>query len=135
MIKVISLVFLTLSFYCGSLNANNRSNPQRTLHYNDVNISFHQRKNNNAWTVEWRVKNNSAEKIEPILISRNYHCIDNNMQHIGLSTLGTFLPGANDKTHLKDHGVCPNSKIKLVEIETEIHLDTKNHDFISKDSL
>jgi len=87
----------------------------------DVSISFRQKKNNNAWTVEWQVENNSEEIVEPIIISRHYLCRDDNSQKLGEKSLGTYFPGTHRHGDLKDFKICPNSKIKLVEIETEIH--------------
>ena len=40
----------------------------------EVTISFRQKQNNQGWSIEWQVKNNSDSSVEPILLSRQYFC-------------------------------------------------------------
>ena len=91
-----------------------------TQNRDDVVISFRQIKKDNAWSVEWKVDNNSDLTVEPFLKSRNYLCEDASHLTYKKSTLGIYSPKSKRHGDIKDTGVCPNSKIKLVEIETEI---------------
>lgn len=85
---------------------------------------------NNAWSVEWQVNNNSEQTVEPFLKHRNYLCDDNSTLNFNKTTLGIYLPKSKRHGDLKDTLICPNSKIKLVEIETEIKQisDSESHD-------
>ena len=91
-----------------------------TQNRDDVSISFRQMKKNNAWLVEWQVHNNSILTVEPFLKTRNYLCEDDSHLTFNKSTLGIYLPKSKRHGDIKDTGICPNSKIKFVEIETEI---------------
>jgi len=86
----------------------------------DIAISFRQMKINNAWSVEWKVNNESADTIEPILKSRQYVCDDKSSLSFTTTSLGIYLPGSKRLGGILDDSICPNSKIKLVEIKTEI---------------
>lgn len=88
----------------------------------DVTISFRQMRKNQAWSIEWYVKNDSDVKVEPVLISRHYICKNGESQELQQQSLGIYLPGVHRKGSIKDKGICPNSKIKFVEIESEIHM-------------
>jgi len=92
----------------------------------DVVISFRQMKKNQAWSIEWHVKNDSDTKVEPILLSRSYVCKNGETQVLNQQSLGIYEPGVHRKGGIKDRGICPNSKIKLVEIESEIHVILSN---------
>jgi len=85
-----------------------------------VTISFRQKRINQAWLIEWHVKNDSDAKVEPILISRNYVCKNGESQVLNQQSLGVYFPGTHRKGGIKDKGICPNSKIKFVEIESEV---------------
>lgn len=87
----------------------------------DVSISFRQQKQNNAWHVEWQVKNDSANAVEPFLNKRNYICNNDLIQKMGSISLGTYSSKQQRHGDLIDTNICPNSSIKLVEIETEIN--------------
>ncbi len=96
-----------------------------TENHDGVIISFRQMKVNNAWLVEWQVNNKSNQTIEPFLKYRHYSCEDNSVLKFTSSTLGVYSPGSRRHSDLMDKEICPYSKIKLVEIETEIK---KNND-------
>lgn len=91
-----------------------------TQNRDDVTISFRQKRKDNAWLVQWQVNNNSQSTVEPFLKYRNYLCEDDTQLNFSKSTLGVFLPKSKRYGDIKDGGICPNSKIKLVEIETVI---------------
>ncbi|MFK8012730.1 MAG: hypothetical protein AB8B80_11850 [Marinicellaceae bacterium] len=116
--------FLTMTL-CAYLTAAN-SNPAqwsrfiKTQNQDDVIISFRQMRKNQSWFIEWHVKNDSNEKVEPILLSRQYICKNGESQTLKQQSLGVYKPGSQGKGGIKDKGICPNSKIKLVEIESEI---------------
>ncbi len=86
----------------------------------EVTISFRQKRKNQSWSIEWHVKNDSDVKVEPILLSRHYVCKNGESQALQQQSLGIYLPGVHRKGSIKDKGICPNSKIKFVEIESEI---------------
>jgi hypothetical protein len=92
----------------------------KTKSQDNVVISFRQKRKNQGWLIEWHVKNGGEDKVEPILISRHYTC--NNGEHVELfqQSLGVYLPGDSRRGGIADKGICPNSKIKYVEIESEI---------------
>ena len=92
----------------------------QTKSQDEVTISFRQKLKNKAWFIEWQVKNDSDAKVEPILISRNYICKNGESQILNQQSLGVYFPGTRRKGGIKDKGICPNSKIKFVEIESEI---------------
>ena len=92
----------------------------KTQSRDDVTISFRQMRKNQSWSIEWHVKNDSDDKVEPILISRHYICKNGESQELNQESLGIYLPGTHRKGSIKDRGICPNSKIKFVEIESEI---------------
>lgn len=98
-----------------------------TENHDGVIISFRQMKVNNAWLVEWQVNNKSKQSIEPFLKYRHYSCEDNSTSKFTNSTLGTYSPGSRRHGDLTDKEICPNSKINLVEIETEIKKSRKNN--------
>ena len=102
-------------------NSTNWSRLITTQNRDDVVISFQQQRDNNAWSVQWQVNNSSKDKIEAILTTRNYTCVDKSFQQLGKKILGTYLPYSQNHVASKDDGICPNSKIKLVEIETVIY--------------
>lgn len=93
----------------------------KTQNQDDVSISFRQQKQNNQWLVEWQVQNTSAQTIEPILVARKYSCTDGNTINLETQSMGIYLPNTQRHGDIKDDGICPNSKIELVEIQTEIH--------------
>ena len=91
-----------------------------TENHDDITISFRQIKKDNSWSVEWQVNNNSNNTVEPILKMRNYFCEDKNTMSFSKTSLGIYLPKTKRHGDLKDWDICPHSKIKWVEIETEI---------------
>ncbi len=91
-----------------------------TENHDDITISFRQMRNGNSWSVEWQVNNNSNNTVEPILKTRNYFCDDKNTMSFNKTSLGIYLPKTKRHGDLKDQDICPHSKIKWVEIETEI---------------
>lgn len=129
MYKVSIILIFTLLFPNLACSAN-WSRFITTQNRDDVIISFRQMKINNAWSVEWQVNNNSEQTVEPFLKNRNYLCDDNKTLKFTKTTLGVYLPKSKRHGDLKDNGICPNSKIKLVEIETEIfevtHVKTRD---------
>ena len=92
----------------------------KTQSQDNVTISFRQMRKNQAWSIEWHVHNASDVKVEPILISRHYICKNGESQDLNKESLGVYPPGTHRKGNIKDRGICPNSKIKFVEIESEI---------------
>ena len=92
----------------------------KTKSQDDVVISFRQMRKNLGWSIEWQVKNGSDLKVEPILISRHYVCKNGESVELNQQSLGVYLPGTHRKGGIKDKGICPNSKIKFVEIKSEI---------------
>jgi len=88
----------------------------------DVTISFRQQKNDDAWSVEWRVNNKGQDQIEPLLLKRNYICTDDHIQKLGEISLGIYAPNSQRSGDVTDINICPKSRIKLVEIKTEIML-------------
>ncbi|MBL4773082.1 MAG: hypothetical protein JKX98_05620 [Alcanivoracaceae bacterium] len=91
----------------------------------NVIISFRQLALNNAWAVEWYVKNGSDNWIEAVLTNRRYICNNDSIQNLGKKSLGFYLPHVQRTGDIRDINICPNSKIKIVEIETEIHEASK----------
>ena len=89
--------------------------------HDDIKVSFRQKKNNNAWTVQWRVQNQSYETVETILKKRIYTCRDMTTYALNEESLGYFTPQTELSNAIEDQKICPNSQIKWVEIETEIH--------------
>lgn len=89
--------------------------------HDDITVSFRQMKQNNAWTVQWRVQNKSLDDVETILKKRVYTCKDKTTTALKEETLGYFMAKSEQTSLLEDQKICPNSQIKLVEIETEIH--------------
>ena len=87
----------------------------------DVLISFRQLRVNNGWSVQWKVNNDSTNTVEPVLINRHYLCDDNSTLSFNQISLGVYTPGSKKHDVIQDKKICPNSKIKLVEIETEIN--------------
>lgn len=127
MIPDIKVLILTTSILFVSPAISNSTHWSRfitTQSRDDVTISFRQMRKNQAWSIEWHVKNDSDVKVEPILISRHYICKNGESQELQQQSLGIYLPGVHRKGSIKDRGICPNSKIKLVEIESEIHMIT-----------
>ncbi|MCF6319998.1 MAG: hypothetical protein L3J83_12120 [Proteobacteria bacterium] len=116
--KLTILVVLIMS--SGMIQATQWSRFIATENRDDIIISFRQMKVGNAWLVEWQVNNKSKQSIEPFLKYRHYLCDDNNTLKFSQSTLGVYSPSSKRHGDLIDKKVCPNSKIKLVEIETEI---------------
>ncbi|MCF6319482.1 MAG: hypothetical protein L3J83_09440 [Proteobacteria bacterium] len=94
-----------------------------TENHEGVIISFRQMKVKNSWLVEWQVNNKSNQTIEPFLKYRHYSCEDDSTLKLTNSTLGTYSPSSRRHGDLIDKQICPNSKIKLVEIETEIKIN------------
>ena len=122
--KLNSKLFLTM-ILCAYLSVAN-SNPAqwsrfiKTQNQDDVTISFRQMQKNQAWFIEWHVKNESDVNVEPILLSRQYICKNGESQTLNQQSLGVYPPGSQRKGDIKDKGICPNSKIKWVEIQSEI---------------
>ncbi|VAW40854.1 hypothetical protein MNBD_GAMMA01-1946 [hydrothermal vent metagenome] len=120
--KIPYLTILTILLLLATCaNSANWSRLITTQNRDDVVISFQQQRDNNAWSVQWQVKNSSKDKIAAILTTRNYTCVDKSFQQLGKKTLGIYLPDSQSYVASKDNGICPNSKIKLVEIETVIY--------------
>jgi hypothetical protein len=92
-----------------------------TKNNDDVLISFRQMRVNNAWSVQWKVDNESTNTVEPVLKNRHYLCDDNSTLSFTQISLGIYTPGSKKHDVIQDKKICPNSKIKLVEIETEIN--------------
>jgi hypothetical protein len=92
-----------------------------TKNNDDVLISFRQMRVNNAWSVQWKVDNESVNTVEPVLKNRHYLCDDNSTLSFTQISLGIYTPGSKKHDVIQDKKICPNSKIKLVEIETEIN--------------
>ena len=113
----ISVILLLSS---GMIQATQWSRFITTEDRENVVISFRQMKINNSWLVEWQVNNKSNQTIEPFLKYRHYLCDDKSTLKFTKSTLGVYSPSSRRHGDLIDRKVCPNSKIKLVEIETEI---------------
>ncbi len=116
---VIALIIANLLFSTQASSAN-WSRFITTQNRDNVIISFRQMKKNNAWLVEWQVNNKSEITVEPFLNNRNYLCDDDSHLSFAKSTLGIHIPKSRRHGDIKDSGICPNSKIQLVEIETEI---------------
>ena len=113
------IVYLCLLFSV-IVHAGNWSRFIISKNQDDVSISFRQQKQNNAWHVEWQVKNDSNNAVEPYLKKRNYICNNDLIQEMGAISLGTYPSHQQRHGDLIDTNICPNSTIKLVEIETEI---------------
>ena len=120
-IKAIIYLSSTLFVSPAISNSTHWSRFITTQSRDDVTISFRQKHKNQAWSIEWHVKNDSDVKVEPILLSRHYVCKNGESQELQQQSLGVYLPGVHRKGNIKDRGICPNSKINFVEIESEIH--------------
>ena len=120
--KIKVFILLTSLMFVSNVTSNpaHWSRYIKTKSQDNVTISFRQRHNNRAWSIEWHVKNDSEEKIEPILVSRHYTCNNGESLELYQQSLGVYLPGDHRKGGIKDKGVCPNSTIKYVEIQSEI---------------
>lgn len=92
-----------------------------TKNTDDIKVSFRQKRNREGWLVEWKVVNNSSDKIETLLNSRKYLCEDGSSLKFASGSLGIILPESVKNNAMKDDRICPGSSISLVEIETEIH--------------
>ena len=117
-IKLLILISLQSPFI--SVQSSDWSRFIKTQNRDDVLISFRQKKSFNKWLVEWRVTNNSTDTIEPFLVSRKYSCLDGSTINLKKQSLGVYMPMTFRNGGLKDKNICPNSQIKLVEIETVI---------------
>jgi hypothetical protein len=119
MIKTIlwALIFLLL---IQAAIANEWSRLIASANHDDVLINFKQKKMGNAWSVQWQVNNTSDETIEPFLNKRSYTCEDTTSLQLNKVSLGIYAPNSKRYSKIKDTGICPNSKIKLVKIQTEI---------------
>ena len=71
--------------------------------------------------MQWKVNNDSTNTVEPVLINRHYLCDDNSTLSFNQISLGIYTPGTRKHDVIQDKKICQNSKIKLVEIETEIN--------------
>jgi hypothetical protein len=111
---------LLLLFFSALSSAGNWSRFIVSKNQEGVNISFRQQKQNNAWHVEWQVRNDSDNTVEPILKKRTYICNNNFIQVMGAISLGSYQSHQQRHGDLIDTNICPNSSIKIVEIETEI---------------
>ena len=115
-----SLLFSTLLLPVFTHSAN-WSRFITTKNNDDVLISFRQMRVNNGWSVQWKVDNDSANTVEPVLKNRHYLCDDNSTLSFTQISLGIYTPGTKKNGVIQDKKICLNSKIKLVEIETEIN--------------
>lgn len=116
LIAFIAVMFATMA----TSNPAKWSRFVKTKSQDDVVISFRQKRSKQAWQIEWFVNNGSEDKVEPILISRHYTCNNGEIVELYKQSLGVYLPGDKRKGEIKDKGICPNSKIKYVEIQSEI---------------
>lgn len=113
-------IFLLCALFSINTQADNWSRFIVSQNQDDVSISFRQQRQDNAWHVEWQVKNDSNYTVEPFLKKRNYICKNEMIQEMGAVSLGWYPSHQQRHGDLIDTNICPNSTIKLVEIETEI---------------
>lgn len=117
------LLFIIISLLLVSTVSSNPAQWSRyikTQSQDEVTISFRQKLKGQAWLIEWHVKNNSDNKVEPIMLSRQYFCKNGESVELNQQSLGVYLPKSNRKGDIKDLGICPKSKIEFIEIKTEI---------------
>ena len=117
--KTLKLFLISTLF--SSVHAESWSRYVQTKNRDDVEVSFRQKRENSGWQVEWKVENNSADTIEPVLKFRKYICKNGSSQEIGVQqSLGVMEPESRKLNAIRDQKICLNSTIELVEIETEI---------------
>ncbi len=91
-----------------------------TKRENDVTFSFRQLKENNSWTVEWKVDNGRKKWVEPVILKRSYTCNNNKIQEFGEISFGSFPPLMKNSSELRDKNICLNAQLVEVNIKTEI---------------
>lgn len=86
----------------------------------DVVVSYRQREQKDGWLIEWRVKNNSADWVEPFAKIRTYSCEDGSSTTFAKKSLGPYPPSDQRKGGIRDRRICPGSQMGDVKVEIEL---------------